>query len=258
MRFTLITPTFNSALTIRDTLASIQMQEYPDIEHIIIDGVSRDNTLEIVAEYPRVSRVVSEPDRGLYDAMNKGIRLASGDVVGIINSDDFYTTPRVIKKVAEKMSETGADALYADLEYVGAGNINRVVRTWKAGRFTPGYFYRGWMPPHPTFFVRRELYERYGMFNPDFRFSADYELMLRFLLRYRIAVCYLPEVIVRMRAGGASNANLGNRLRANREDRLAWKLNGLHPHFYTLYLKPLSKIGQYLNRRKKAESGEKP
>jgi len=258
MRFTLITPTFNSALTVRDTLESIQMQEYPHIEHIIIDGVSRDNTLEIVAEYPRVSKIVSEPDRGLYDAMNKGIRLASGDVVGIINSDDFYTNPQVIGKVAERLIETGADALYADLEYVGAGNTGRVVRTWKAGQFAPGYFYRGWMPPHPTFFVRRELYERYGMFNPDFRFSADYELMLRFLLKHGISACYLPEVIVRMRAGGASNASLRNRLQANREDRLAWKTNGLRPHFFTLYLKPASKIGQYLNRRKKAERGANP
>lgn len=258
MRFTLVTPTFNSALTVRDTLASIRMQEYPAIEHIIIDGASRDNTLEIVAEYPHVSKIVSEPDRGLYDAMNKGIRLASGDVVGIINSDDFYTTPQAIKKVAEKLIETGADALYADLEYVGAGDIDRVVRTWKAGHFAPEHFYRGWMPPHPTFFVRRELYERYGMFNPGFRFSADYELMLRFLLKHGISACYLPEVIVRMRAGGASNASLRNRLRANREDRLAWKTNGLRPHFYTLYLKPLSKIGQYLNRRKKAESEANP
>ncbi len=245
MRISLVTPAFNSARTIRDTLLSIQAQDYPDIEHIIVDGVSKDNTLDIISEFPHVSRLISEPDRGLYDAMNKGLRLASGDVVGIINSDDFYTGPHVIRKVAEKMNETGADALYADLEYVGVSNINRVVRTWKAGHFTPRFFYNGWMPPHPTFFVRRELYDRYGLFNPDFRFSADYELMLRFLLRHNIPVCYLPEVIVRMRVGGASNASILNRLRANREDRLAWKINGLRPHFYTLYLKPLSKVGQY-------------
>lgn len=247
MRFSLITPAFNSALTIRDTLESIRNQDYPGIEHIVIDGGSSDRTLEIVGEYPHVSKVVSEPDNGLYDAMNKGIRLAGGDIIGIINSDDFYTNPQIISKVADVMNKTGADTLYADMEYVRADNINRVVRTWKAGVITPGCFYRGWMPPHPTFFVRRELYAQYGLFNPGLRFSADYELMLRFLLRHRRSVCYLPETIVRMRTGGASNASLRNRLRANREDRLAWKMNELQPRFYTLYMKPLSKVGQYWN-----------
>lgn len=245
LRFSLITPAFNSALTIRDTLAGIGGQDYPDIEHIVIDGVSKDDTLSIVAEYPRVSKVVSEPDKGLYDAMNKGIRLAGGDVIGIINSDDYYTHPGVISSVAKKMNETGADTLYADLQYVDAVDTERVVRTWRAGEYKPGCFYKGWMPPHPTFFVRRALYEQYGLFDPALRFSADYELMLRLLFLHRRSVCYLPEVIVRMRAGGASNASLRNRLQANREDRLAWKMNGLQPRFYTLYMKPLSKVGQY-------------
>lgn len=246
MKISIVTPTFNSAATIRDTLESIQMQDYSEIEHIIVDGVSRDETLRIVSQYPHVRKVLSEPDRGLYDAMNKGVGLATGDVVGILNSDDFYTHPQVLSRVAAQLDETGADALYADLEYVAVRNIHRVVRIWKAGRLYPGCFQNGWMPPHPTFFVRRHLYEQFGLFNPELRFSADYELMLRFLLKNKISVCYLPEVTVRMRTGGASNASLRNRLRANREDRLAWEMNGLKPRFYTLYMKPLSKIRQWI------------
>lgn len=245
MKITIVTPAFNSAATIRDTLESIRMQDYPNLEHIIIDGGSKDDTLKITAEYPHINKVISEPDEGLYDAMNKGVCLATGEVIVVLNSDDFYTHPYVISRVAALLTETCADTLYADLEYVDFNTTNRVVRYWKAGAFRPEKFHLGWMPPHPTFFVRRHLYEQFGLFNTSLRFSADYELMLRFLLRHGVSVCYLPEVAVRMRTGGASNASLRNRFHANREDRLAWKINGLRPRFYTLYLKPLSKIRQY-------------
>ncbi|GAB4497975.1 MAG: glycosyltransferase family 2 protein [Saprospiraceae bacterium] len=246
MKISIVTPAFNSAATICDTLQSVEMQDFLDLEHIIVDGGSTDDTLKIASEFPRVSKVVSEPDRGLYDAMNKGILLATGDIVGILNSDDFYAHSQVLSRVAAKLKETRADTLYADLEYVSSKKTSRVMRTWKAGAFHPKNFRRGWMPPHPTFFVQRHLYEKYGLFDISLRFSADYELMLRFLLKNSVSTCYLPEVLVRMRTGGASNANLLNRLRANREDRLAWKMNGLKPNFYTLYMKPLSKIGQWL------------
>ena len=245
MKISIVTPTYNSATTVRGTLESIMVQDYPDIEHIIIDGGSKDDTLNIISGYPHVSKVISERDNGLYDAMNKGVRLATGEIVVVLNSDDFYTHPKVVSRVAALLEQTSADTLYADLEYVAPDNTNRVIRHWKAGVFRPGNFHRGWMPPHPTFFVRRHLYERFGLFNISLRFSADYELMLRFLLKNNVSTCYLPEVTVRMRAGGASNANFRNRFRANREDRLAWKMNGLRPRFYTLYLKPLIKIGQY-------------
>lgn len=246
MRISIVTPTFNSAATLRDTLDSVRMQDYGQVEHLIIDGGSRDETLEIARRYPHVSLIVSEPDRGLYDAMNKGVGLATGDVVAVLNSDDFYTHPFVLSRALSLMQSSGADTLYADLEYVDALRTDRVVRSWKAGEFASRNFHRGWMPPHPTFFVRRSLYDRLGNFNISLRFSADYELMLRFLLKNGVSTCYLPEVTVRMRTGGASNASLRNRWLANREDRRAWALNGLKPHFYTLYFKPLSKIFQYL------------
>lgn len=246
LRFSLLTPTFNSAATLRDTLESVACQDYPHIEHLLIDGGSRDETLRIAAAYPHLGRVVSEPDGGLYDAMNKGIGLAAGDVIGILNSDDFYTHSGILSRVASLLELSGADALYGDLEYVDADDTQRIVRRWKSKPYQPGLFLRGWMPPHPTFFVRRSVYEQFGVFDTRLRFSADYELMLRFLHRHGVAACYLPEVLVRMRTGGVSNASLRNRLLANREDRQAWALNGLRPSFYTLYWKPFSKILQYL------------
>jgi len=244
-KISIITATYNSAATLPDTLRCMGEQDYPNIEHILIDGVSKDATLEIARGFPHLSRIYSEPDHGIYDTMNKGLRLATGDVIGILNSDDFYTHPEVLSRVMAQMERTGAEMLYADLEYVQALNTDRVVRHWKAGDYRHGHFLRGWMPPHPTLFVRREVYEKYGGFNTHLRLSADYELMLRMLHRHRVSVCYLPEVIVRMRTGGVSNANFRNRWRANREDRLAWQINGLQPRFYTRYMKPLSKIGQY-------------
>ena len=246
MKVTLITATYNSAATIRDTLDCIAAQDYPDIEHLIIDGVSKDATLAIVAEYPHVARVICEPDKGLYDAMNKGVQAASGEVIGILNSDDFYPHPQVISRVVALMEKTGADALYADLDYVDAENTDAIVRSWKSQPYHQRLFQQGWMPPHPTFFVRKGVYEQYGGFNTQLRFAADYELMLRFLLRHGVSVCYLPEVVTKMRMGGLSNAAWKNRLKANREDREAWRLNGLQPRWYTIVLKPLRKIGQFL------------
>ncbi len=248
MKITLLTTTFNSSATVRDTLESVRLQDHPDIEHIIVDGGSRDNTLEIVATYPHVHHVISEPDNGLYDAMNKGIRMATGDVIGIINSDDFYAHSQILSQVAALLQQTGADSLYGDLEYVSPVNLKQVVRRWKSRPYQQNLFLRGWMPPHPTFFVRREVYNKYGVFNTNLRFSADYELMLRFLYQNRISACYLPQVLVHMRTGGLSNASLRNRLQANREDRQAWKINGLQPSFYTLWLKPMSKVMQFMLR----------
>jgi glycosyltransferase len=243
---TIITATYNSAATLADTLETVAGQTYQHIEHLIIDGASSDETAEIAARYPHISRFVSEPDKGLYDAMNKGIQLASGEIIGILNSDDFYANNRVIEKIVEQFQDPDILAVYADLQYVDATDTTKVIRNWSAGGYDQQAFYYGWMPPHPSFFVRKQLYIDCGVFNTSFRYAADYELMLRFLLRYHAPAAYLPEVVVKMRVGGHSNVSLKNRLRANREDRRAWDVNGLTPYFFTIPLKPFRKIGQFL------------
>jgi glycosyltransferase len=246
IKISIITATYNSAGTVADTLASVASQNYPAIEHLIIDGVSKDETLSIVKQFDHVSKVISEPDKGIYDAMNKGIRLATGDVVGILNSDDFYAEEGVLSHVAEAFEKTGCDAVYSDLQYVDQHNVKKVVRHWKAGSYKKNAFLWGWMPPHPTFFVRRSLYEQFGNFSLELRTAADYELMLRFIHKHEINLQYIPGVMVKMRDGGASNASITNRLTANNADRKAWDKNGIRPYWFTLYLKPLRKLGQFL------------
>ena len=248
MKISIITATYNSAATVNDTLKSIAAQTYPGIEHIIVDGLSKDDTLECVRQYPHVAKMITEKDKGIYDAMNKGVRMASGDIVGILNSDDLYASNEVLEKVMKAFEDPTVDAVYGDLQYVAADNINKVVRTWIAGNYSSRSFYFGWMPPHPAFFVRREVYEKYGHFQLELRTAADYEIMLRFLLKHKIKAVYLPELLVKMRAGGASNASLKHRINANKEDRRAWELNGLRPYFFTLWLKPLRKVVQFFKR----------
>lgn len=248
MKITIITATYNSAATVRDTLESIAAQSHADIEHLIIDGLSRDHTLDIVKEFSHVARVVSGKDDGIYDAMNKGVQLASGEVIGILNSDDFYTSEKVLEKVAAAFQDHSVDAVYGDLQYVKQDDVRSVIRTWRAGKYKKRHFHYGWMPPHPTFFVRNSLYKKAGLFNTSLRSAADYELMLRMIVRHNASIKYIPEVLVKMRDGGMSNASLGNRLRANREDREAWALNGLKPYFFTRWLKPLRKVFQFINR----------
>lgn len=246
MKVSLITVSYNSAGTLRDTIESIRGQTYPDIEHILIDGGSTDGTLDLVESYANhFAYVHSGPDRGIYDAMNKGLEQCSGDLVGILNSDDFYLHEHVIERVVKCLEANKTDAVYGDLEYVDPNNLQRVERVWKAGPYKRADFLRGWMPPHPSFFVKREVYERYGNFSLALRSSADYELMIRFLYKHQVPVAYLPEVLVRMRSGGMSNQSWKNRLRANREDRMAWRLNGIRPPFYTTLLKPIRKLGQF-------------
>jgi glycosyltransferase len=248
MKISIITATYNSAATVKDTLTCIRDQDHPDIEHIIVDGRSGDDTLALVSGFPHVAKVVSEKDKGIYDAMNKGIAMATGDVIGILNSDDIYMDAGVLSGIADLFADPSVMTAYADLQYVHPENINKIIRTWKTGGFDKKNFYYGWMPPHPTFFVRKKVYEQVGLFNTDLRSAADYEIMLRILLKHGIPAIYIPRVIVKMRAGGMSNASIKNRLRANKEDRLAWKLNGLHPNFFTLYMKPLRKIPQFIIR----------
>lgn len=246
LKISIISVTYNSGLTLEQTIRSVLEQTYPDIEYIIIDGQSTDNTLAIIEKYrSRLALVVSEKDKGLYDALNKGIANATGDVIGFLHSDDFYTGPTVIENYAQLFLKDNPDAVYSDLYYVDKDATNKIVRRWKSGIYKPGAFLNGWMPPHPTFFVKRKLYDRFGKFNLDFKSAADYELMLRFIQKHKIRLSYLPEFTVNMRTGGKSNVSLQNRVNANLEDRRAWEVNGLKPRFYTLYMKPLRKIVQF-------------
>jgi len=248
LRVSIITATFNSASTIADTMQSVGEQDYPLIDHIIVDGASTDHTLQIIKEFAHHISVISEKDEGIYDAMNKGIRAAKGDIIGILNSDDLYTDPYVISAIVDVFQDPAVQCCYADLQYVDYRNAKRVTRVWKSGYYKSSSFYWGWMPPHPTFFVRKSVYEQLGLYNHNMRSAADYEMMLRLLLNHQLKTAYIPKIIVKMRTGGVSNASVLNRIRANREDREAWRINGLKPWFFTLYLKPLRKITQFLKR----------
>jgi len=251
MKFSIITPTFNSAHTISDCIYSINEQSYFDVEQIIIDGCSTDNTVTLIKSISgRVSYLVSEPDKGLYDAMNKGISLATGDVIGILNSDDLYFDKNVLQDVAGMMTETGSDSLYADLFYVYAGNTEKILRYWKAKEFVHGSFAKGWHPPHPTFFVRKEIYERFGLFDTNLQISADFELMLRFLEKHRISTCYLPKPILKMRQGGESSGSIKNIIKGNINCYKAFKKNGIEVGpFYFIY-RLIPKLQQILKINK--------
>ena len=249
MKISIITVCYNSEKTIADCITSVVNQSYDNLEYIVIDGKSTDTTMEIIASFgDQIFKVVSEKDKGMYDAINKGIRMASGDIIGVLNSDDYYTDGLVIEDVMSKFNEANADALYADLNYVDQIDTNNVVRYWKSGDYKPNSFLSGWMPPHPTFFIRKEWYLKYGEYSLELVSAADYELMLRMVLKHGVRLAYLPRVIVNMRVGGMSNSSLRNRLRANKEDRKAWEMNGLTPKYYTLIFKPLRKIIQYVKR----------
>jgi len=250
MKVSIITATYNSAATLSDTLLSVEKQTYlQHIEHIIVDGLSKDNTLNIIPHFNHVAKVVSDKDKGIYDAMNKGIALANGDIIGILNSDDFYAHENVIEEVVKLFNETNCDAVYGDLIFVHPNNPNKVLRKWIAGNFNANMFLKGWMPPHPTFFVRKEVYEKYGKFNLTLKSSADYELLLRFLYKHKIKVEYLRDVIVKMRSGGQSTKSIANRIRAHKEDYMAWRINNLKPKWFTLLFKPARKIKQFLYPR---------
>ena len=244
MKISIITPSYNSGNTIKSCLESIQQQTYKNVEHILIDGGSKDDTIEIAHTYSHLTRIVSEPDQGIYDAMNKGIKLANGDIIGILNSDDVYTSQDVIQFVIDRFKDHKVDAVYGDLNYINQNN--KIIRKWRSGEYSRDSFLQGWMPPHPTFFIRKEYYDRYGLYNTDFSISADYELMLRMLYRYKLNCDYIPEVLVSMRTGGHSNSSWRKRWTASREDRKAWVINGLKPNLLTLWKKPLQKLVQYI------------
>ena len=247
MKISIITVVFNGVKTIDSCIKSVLSQDYPNVEYVIVDGGSRDGTKEAILNYgDRIARFISEPDKGIYDAMNKGLTVATGDVIGILNADDFYADTTVLSEVAKSMQSTNAEACYGDLEYVDGVDEKVVKRKWNAGEYKKNSFLYGWMPPHPTFFVKRDCYLQIGNFRLDMGSAADYELMLRMIHKSGIKLAYIPKVIVKMRTGGVSNSTFNNRWKANRNDKRAWSINNLRPKFYTFLLKPLRKISQFI------------
>lgn len=246
MKISIITVCLNSINTIEATICSVLSQTHRNTEHIIVDGGSTDGTRELLELYQdKIDTVISGPDNGLYDAMNKGIVAASGEVIGILNSDDCYASDNVLEKVCQVFSDQQVDTCYGDLIYTHPDNKGKTIRYWKAGPFKYSSLFYGWMPPHPSFFVRKRCYSAYGFYRTDLNTSADYELMLRFLLKHRLSAVYIADTLVNMRAGGKSNASLTKRLRAHLMDWRAWRVNGLRPYPWTIPLKPLRKIHQW-------------
>ena len=244
MKISIITVCYNAEDTIGDTIQSVLSQDYKDVEYIIVDGKSTDRTLEIIQSINNGIKLISEKDQGMYDAMNKGINIASGDVIGILNADDIYKNSQVLTKVMDEF-KANVSIVYGDIEYVKYDDLSNVVRKWKAGVFQKGKFKWGWMPPHPGFFVKKSCYESFGLFNLNLSTSADYELMLRMLEVHHLSCNYIPKTITSMRVGGASNSSLKNRLIANRNDKKAWTIHPINPFWFTFILKPLRKLPQF-------------
>jgi len=248
LHISVITAVFNGASTLGEALRSVHGQRWPNVEHIVIDGGSTDGSLAVIDNHKAgISKMVSEPDRGLYDALNKGIRHASGDVVGFMHADDEFASPNVLARIASAFEDPAVGAVYGDLVYVRSSDVSRVVRYWRAGQYRRTQLAQGWMPPHPTFYARRDVYARLGGFDTRFRIAADYENMLRILWSGHVQAAYIPEVLVRMRLGGMSNMSLFNMLHKSREDYAAMRQNGIGG-LHALLLKNVTKLPQFVVR----------
>ena len=245
MKISIITVCFNSQQTIRATIKSVLSQSYKQVEYIIIDGASTDNTVKIIKEFSNsIDVFVSESDAGIYDAINKGISKSSGDVVGLLHADDVFDNRSVIDNVMRLFDEN-VDMIYGDINYVDRNDIYRVIRRWKSDSYKKGKFKWGWMPPHTSFFIKKSCYIKHGLYNLNLGSSADYELMLRMFELYNLKSKYIPLNITNMRVGGVSNSSFKNRWQANRNDKKSWKINGLKPFWFTLLIKPFIKIKQF-------------
>lgn len=243
MTISIITATYNNENTIVSTIESVMNQTIKPLEHIIIDGQSTDNTIEKLSNYPHL-KIISEPDNGIYDALNKGISIAQGDIIGILHGDDFYTDSFVLENVLQAFEKNQCDAVYGNVVYVKKNNINKIVRKWNAGKYKQKKIKQGWMPPHPTLFVKKKIYEKFGNFDLNYSIASDYELMMRFLWKYNITLAYIPKTLVSMRTGGKSN-KFSNLLKKMQEDYRVikhHKIGGIN----VLLLKNLKKINQLL------------
>ncbi len=244
----IITVCFNTAESLERTIISVLSQNYEAKELVIVDGGSTDGTLAILEKYKGQITYISEADSGIYNAMNKAVKLCTGQVIGTLGAGDFYINNQALNQIANTFIKNKTLAVYADIQMVKPDNIDKIVRFWKAGPYKIGNWLNGWMPPHLTFFVVKSAFEKYGYYNETFKSAGDYELMLRFMYKNKVTASYLPIRLVTMPIGGASSGSIKNRLKANREDKLAWTINNLKPKPYTLIMKPLSKIFQFLKK----------
>jgi len=245
MKVSIITISYNSASTIEDTIKSVISQNYSDLEYIIVDGGSTDNTLEIINKYKdKIFKLISEPDKGIYDAMNKGVGIATGEIIGIINSDDFYIDDNILREVVNQFEKADTDAVYGDIVYVDREDISKHVRYWKAGEYAEKKLNYGWIMPHPAVFIKKEIYNKFGLFNLDFKIAADYELLLRFL-KHGMKISYLPKTLVCMREGGYSASGLGRRKAGWAELKKAWLVNNLSVSRFFILRRILHKVNQY-------------
>lgn len=255
MKISVITVVYNNKETIQDAINSVLSQEYDDLEYIIVDGASTDGTIEVINEAVRAYskrdiKFVSEKDNGIYDAMNKGIGLATGDMIGILNSDDFYINKNVISTVVSEFITKNVDSVFADLVYVHAYDLDKIVRHYSSAGFHPKKMVYGWMPAHPAFFVKREVYERYGLYKTDYQIAADYELIVRFLVKNKVSYSYIPKVFVKMRTGGASTRNLKSNWILNKEILRACAENGIKTNIIKVLSKYPTKILQLIKKPK--------
>lgn len=251
-KITVITVCLNDKSTVEDTILSVTSQTHRPLEYIVVDGDSTDGTKDILEKYrDRMAVLISERDRGIYHAMNKGLARATGDIVGFLNADDVYTDTSVLAQVAKALADRDVEACYADLVYVSKSNSEKVVRYWKSKPYEPGSFKRGWMIAHPTFFVRRSVYERLGGFDPAYRLQADFELAMRFLEIHRIRSVYVPRIWVRFRTGGESNKHLMNVIRGNIEAYRACRKHGMNVTLFFIVRKILLRLPQFLFRSKR-------
>ncbi|NPD90768.1 glycosyltransferase family 2 protein [Xylanibacter muris] len=249
MKISIITATYNSGATIADTVESVLRQTFKDIEYLIIDGCSKDGTLDILRRYEPMfegrMHIISEPDKGIYDAMNKGIGMATGDVVGILNSDDYYTSDDSLSVIAGFFSHNDADAVYGDIHFINEKNPDKCVRYYSSAVFRPWLLRFGFMPAHPSFYVRRDVYSKYGVFSLDYKIASDYDLMVRLLYKHRIKTGYIKKDFVTMRTGGMSTKNAKNRLLITKEDVKACRRNGLYTNIVFISMKYFYKVFEF-------------
>jgi glycosyltransferase involved in cell wall biosynthesis len=251
LKISVITVVYNRVETIADAIESVKQQRYGLVEHVIQDGGSTDGTLSVIEKTVGTSMLVrSEPDLGIYDAINRGVARATGDIIGVMHSDDIFAHAGVLSQIATIMTDPNVDGVYGDLKYVASSDLGRVIRYWRAGEYKPAKLYRGWMPPHPTLYLRREVFEKWGVYDTSFKIAADYDVMLRYLGKGNIRLSYIPEVLVLMRAGGESNRSLKQIILKTKEDLIAIRKNKMGG-FGTLFMKNIRKVDQFIRKEVK-------